>query len=325
MLSVLNCIFQLTTIFIYVWGDEVIEDLKYDNEYLTVSALQLSNINDIKENSDKSIVISLDNEKIEDYSKVETKNSNIRKKRMFSPGRHPFGRSRFIRRDVSDVEFRSTQKESGDQSVPFQKIDQYSYKIDQGKKDGTDFKKISLSDVNTLYSSNRIRSKGRESTSSKAKSKQVLHRNVKDKLKAAWNESTLSVKGKKNSHSKIGLGALNGKEDLSGLIGTRPNSKTFNPFGGIFLFPFNTGYAEFGNYGSSLFNVNQGKDTTISKPINKIECINTSKSLCSDRRCSIECSDGSKVELDCSGNDSNVIMKVVVTDIGSSYEIFCES
>ena len=296
MLSVLNCIFQLTTIFTCVCGDVLIEDQSYDNEYLTVSALQLSNINDIKENSDKSIVLSLDNEKIENYTEVESENLNIRKKRMFSPGRHPFGRSRFIRRDVSDVEFRSKLKESGDQSVPFPKINQNSFRNDEGKKDGTDSKKESPSNVNTLYISNLIRSKGREITSSKTKSKQVIHRNVKeDKLKTAWNESTLSMKRKKISHSKIGLGALNGNEDQTGLIGTRSNANAFNPFGGIFLFPFNTGYADFGNYGSSLFNANQVKDTKISKPINKIECMKTSKSLCSNRRCSIECSDGSKV------------------------------
>jgi len=93
----------------------------------------------------------------------------------------------------------------------------------------------------------------------------------------------------------------------------------FSPFRGIFLFPFNTGFADFGRQ-LIISPTTTCPLTTTSplssptpqevSPVHIMECSGTSSSSCYNRLCTVECSGGNKVELDCTNNSLVVKTKI---------------
>jgi len=78
----------------------------------------------------------------------------------------------------------------------------------------------------------------------------------------------------------------------------------FSPFRGLFLFPFNTGFADFGNQPSPT---KPPKPNQLeNQPVHILECSDMSRSFCVNSLCTVKCLDGNKVEISCSSNSVEV-------------------
>jgi len=101
---------------------------------------------------------------------------------------------------------------------------------------------------------------------------------------------------------------------------------TFSPFRGIFLFPFNTGFADFGNHLMvSPTTPRPSSITTLApqkaRPVHILECSGTSSSSCNNGFCTVECSEGNKVEVDC--DKSSMVVKTKVVEGRISVSVYC--